>query len=61
MNALDWVKTLVPPLVDLVGVLADDAYDEEAEEQAILDFQRKLSDARARRKFGVSSTEPPST
>lgn len=46
---IEWLKLLTPSLIDLVKILAGDEYDEEAERQALLDFNRAVADARAKR------------
>lgn len=51
MGWLEWLKLLTPPFIELVKTLAGDEYDEEQEKQAILDFNRQVSDARARREL----------
>lgn len=49
MNWLAWMKALSPLFIELVKILAGDEYDEEAEKQALLDFNRGVSDLRAKR------------
>jgi hypothetical protein len=51
MGWKEWLLELTPSVVELVKVLAGEEYDEAAEEQAILEFNRKLSDLRARREL----------
>ncbi len=51
MNWLEWIRALTPPFIDLVKTLAGDEYDEGAELQAILDFNRAVSDQRAKREL----------
>jgi hypothetical protein len=43
------MKALSPLFIELVKILAGDEYDEEAEKQALLDFNRGVSDLRAKR------------
>lgn len=59
MGWIEWMKVLTPALIELVKILAGDEYDEEAEKQAILDFNRELSDLRARRELRGGGVIPP--
>jgi hypothetical protein len=47
----EWIGILWQPFVRLVEVLAGDEYDEEAELAALLELNRAVKDAQARRKF----------
>lgn len=53
-----WLKELASPLAELAIVLAGDEYNEEDEKQAILRFNRRISDAIARRDLAESATDP---
>jgi hypothetical protein len=49
MSVEQWVAILAEPIKDLAVVLAGEEYDAEAERQALLAFNRKVSDAIAAR------------
>jgi len=59
MDWIAWIKVLTPALVELVKILAGDEYDEEAERQAILDFNREVADLRAKRTLRGGGATPP--